>query len=392
MPVLPETVTVLETASGGEAYVIGTAHVSRQSVEDVEKVVEEVSPNTIVVELCSARHESMTMKDRWRNMDVVKVIREGKGVLLMVNLMLSSFQRRIGEKLGVQPGAEMKKGIELARDQQTELVLGDRDVQTTLRRTWGHLSFWEKFRLLFSLMWDSSEEEVSEEELERLKKGDVLSEMLDDMGQHFPSIRERLISERDLWLMDSVYHAPGEKVVAIVGAGHVPGMVEHWGQSVDKAELSTIPTGSSWGWLLLKWGLPLLIIATFIYGFSTQDMGWEVVKVWFLANGVLSALGALIALGHPLSIITAFLAAPFTSLNPTIGAGLVVGLVEAFMRKPKVEDCERLGEDSMTLKGWFRNRITRVLLVMVFSSLCSLLGTYLGAWGVLSLIGFGGEA
>ena len=385
---LPSSVTVFKKEDGESAYVIGTAHVSAKSIEDVEKVVDLVNPEVVVVELCQSRYDALSDPNRWKSMDVSKVVRQGKGMLLLVNLLLSSFQRKMGEEVGVKPGAEMMKAVELAKERGARLELGDRDVQVTLGRTWGGLGFWHKLKLMGSL-FDSAfgvEEKMNEEELERLKEGDVLNEMLEDMGRTFPSIRERLIFERDLWLMDSVYRCSGKNVVAVVGAGHVPGMKEHWGEEIDRNQLCEKPK-SNLGWTIFKWGFPLVIILSLAWGLYSNESGWEAVKIWFMANGVLSAAGALVALGHPLSILAAFVAAPFTSLVPTVGAGMVTGLVEAILRKPKVQDCETLAEDSGSLKGWYRNRITRVLLVMTLSSLGSALGTYLGAYGVFNIIG-----
>jgi len=387
-PHWPPSVTCLEKADGGKAYLVGTAHISNKSIEDVEKVIEMVDPDAVVVELCQSRYEALSNPDRWKSMDVSKVVREGKGMLLLVNLLLASFQRKMGEEIGVKPGSEMMKAVELAKARGARLELGDRDVQVTLGRTWGGLGLWQRLKLMGSLL-DSAfgvEEKMSEEELERLKEGDVLSEMLEDLGRNFPTIRERLISERDLWLMDSVYRCPGRKVVAVVGAGHVPGIKQHWGEVIDRVALSEKPKPGL-GWTLFKWVVPLSIIASLAWAFFAHDTGWEAVQIWFLSTGVLSAIGALLALGHPLSILASFLAAPITTLLPTVGAGMVSGLVEAIFRKPKVADCERLSVDSGSLKGWYRNRITRVLLVMTLSSLGAALGTWLGAYGIYSIVG-----
>jgi pheromone shutdown-related protein TraB len=385
---LPKAVTILERGDS-RIYVLGTAHVSSSSVQDVEEVVRVVQPDVIVVELCESRFEAMSNPDRWKKMDVFKVVREGKGMLLLVNLLLSSFQRRIGDQLGVKPGAEMMRAVELAKESGAEMVLGDRDVQVTLKRTWAGLGAWEKIKLLSSLFGSVfvGDEEVDEAELEKLKEGDVLSSMLEEVGQSYPAIKRRLIDERDLWLMNSAYSAPGDRVVVVVGAGHVPGMVKHWGDPVDTDDLVGVESKKKWLGPMIKWGIPLVICLFFVYGFAKSDSGWEAVSIWFLANGILSAIGAALAMGHPLTVLSAFVAAPFTSLNPAVAAGWVSGLTEAFLRKPTVEDCERLGEDCMALKGWYSNRITRVLLVVVLSNFGSMLGTWIGAIGVFKTIG-----
>jgi pheromone shutdown-related protein TraB len=257
---LPKAVTILERGDS-RIYVLGTAHVSSSSVQDVEEVVRVVQPDVIVVELCESRFEAMSNPDRWKKMDVFKVVREGKGMLLLVNLLLSSFQRRIGDQLGVKPGAEMMRAVELAKESGAEMVLGDRDVQVTLKRTWAGLGAWEKIKLLSSLFGSVfvGDEEVDEAELEKLKEGDVLSSMLEEVGQSYPAIKRRLIDERDLWLMNSAYSAPGDRVVVVVGAGHVPGMVKHWGDPVDTDDLVGVESKKKWLGPMIKWGIPLVI-------------------------------------------------------------------------------------------------------------------------------------
>lgn len=382
---LPSTVTKL-TKDDCEYYVIGTAHVSDKSVEDVKQTIGIVQPDTVVVELCEARFESITQKDRWKKMDIFKVIKEGKGMLLVSSLLLSSFQKKMGEKLGVQPGAEMIEASNIAKEEHRELVLGDRDVQVTLKRVWRGLGFFEKMKMASNLVASLFvTEEVDEEQLEKMKEADILSDMLEDVGKSFPAIKERLIHERDLWLMDSIYHSPGKKVVAVVGAGHVPGIIQHWGNEVDKQELGSVPEpgffAKAWPWLI-----PLFIIVSIAVGFFRYDKGWELIWIWILANGIPCALGTLIALGHPVTIVASFFAAPFTSLSPLIGAGMVAGLVEAYMKKPTVEDCETLSNDTIHFKGWYHNRITRTLLVMTLSTLGSAFGTYYGAYAIITAL------
>ncbi|MBF0198281.1 MAG: TraB/GumN family protein [Planctomycetes bacterium] len=371
-------------------YILGTAHVSAKSVEEVDELIEKLKPQTVVIELCQARHDSINNEERWQNTNIFKVVKEGKGMLLLANLMLSSFQKRIGDKLGVKPGAEMVSAMTKAKEIDAEVVLGDRDVQITLKRTWGGLSFWEKSKLMSSLLFSSFAEadELDEEELEKIKKQDVLTEMLEELGKSYPAISERLIHERDLYLMHSIYHSQGEKVVAVVGAGHVPGIRKHWGEEVDLAAITELPKGGYWG-KFFKWGFPLLVVLLFVWSFYSSDIGLEAIWAWFIVNGSLSALGALVALGHPLTIISAFFAAPITSLNPMIGAGMVTGLVEAIMRKPKVKDCHDLQLDTSSLKGFYRNRITRVLLVVALSNVGSMLGTWLGTAWIIKLLAEG---
>lgn len=382
---LPESVTVL-TKGEQTFYIVGTAHVSRKSVEDVEQTIESVQPDAIVVELCQARLDAIQNEDRWKNMNIYQVVKSGKGMLLLANLMLSSFQKKIGDELGVKPGEEMMKAVAMADESGARLLLGDRDVQVTLKRTWNGLSLWEKTKLIGSLGFSSfGGAQLDEKKLEEIKREDTLTEMLEEMGKSYPAISERLIHERDLYLMNSIFTCPGKDIVAIVGAGHVPGIQKHWGEDIDLASLQKIP-GPSFFSKSFKWLFPLLILIIFTFGFLKSDAGWEALSIWFFVNGGLAALGALIALGHPLTIFTAFVAAPFTSINPLIGAGHCSGIVEAIMRKPTVQDCMSLQDDATGLKGFYKNRITRVLLVAAFSTIGSALGTWIATAGILNAI------
>lgn len=361
---------------GGRTFIIiGTAHVSKHSVLDVERTLEAERPDTVAIELCRPRYESILNSDRLQEMNIFTVLRQGKGTLVLANLLLASFQKRIGDKLGIRPGAEMIRAAEIAREQGHELVLADRDVQATLKRAWAGLGLWQRARLISSVFGGMfSDTEIQAEELEKMKRGDVLTSLLQEMGQTFPTLMQVLIHERDLYLMDSIRSAPGDKVVAVVGAGHVPGIRAHWGETVDRRALEQIPS-PGYVFTLLKWLLPALLIATMIYAFTQGEVGWDLFKAWFLIKGSLAALGALVALGHPLAIVAAFLAAPFTSMIPLIGAGWVSGLIEAWLRKPTVRDLSNMGKDIGSLKGFYANRFTRVLLVAALSNLGSALGT-----------------
>ena len=362
---------------GKEYIIIGTAHVSRESAELVERVIEEEAPDTVCVELCQARHQSMTESDKWRNTDIVKVIREKKSFLLLANLLLASFQKKVADKFDIRPGEEMIRAVAKAKEMDAELVLADRNVQTTLSRAWHSMSFFKKISLLFQMVLSvGSADEIEEEEIEKLKSQDMLESVLEDVGKSHPAIREILIDERDRYLAHNIRFAPGGKIVAVVGAGHLPGILRYFDTSIDTQALDEVPPPSKWG-KILTWGLPIIVTGLIIYGFASGGaeagagmMGW-----WIAANGILAGLGAILAFGHPATIASAVLAAPLTSLNPMIAAGWVSGLVEAFVRKPKVMDFETLGDDILSVKGFWRNKVTRVLLVVVFTNLGSTFGT-----------------
>ncbi len=365
--------------NGKQVILIGTAHVSKASVELVESVIAETRPDTVCVELCESRARSIRQKDHWQEMDIIKVIKEKKAFLLLSNLMLASFQRRIAERLEVAPGQEMIQAMESAEALGARLVLADRDIRTTLSRTWHGMGLWGKIKLIFNLMLSMGDVgEISPAEVEKLKQQDMLASILDEVGKSMPQVRTCLIDERDRYLAEKIRTAPGPAIVAVVGAGHVPGIKRCWDQPIDLRELETLPTKSPLA-QFLKWFVPLGIVALIIFGFfrGGAETGADMVTWWVLANGLLAGLGALIALGHPLTILSSILAAPLTSLNPMIAAGWVSGLVEAVSRKPKVKDFESLSADILSLKGFWRNKVTRILLVVVFTNLGSAAGTFI---------------
>jgi len=373
----------------GRQYVlVGTAHISRESIDEVSRVINEVRPDTVCIELCSSRYESIRNSDHWKNMDLIKVIKEGKAPMLMMNLILSAFQKRMGDKLGVKPGAEMIRAIESAEEIKAAIVLADRDVTVTFKRAWGKLTFWEKIKLMGQILMSVFENpDITQDEVENLKEGDMLTEAIDLMAKELPGIKSVLIDERDQFQAARIRAAAGEKIVAVVGAGHVPGIVQYMLNPGDISELELIPPPGKVG-KILKWVIPISILAIIGYGFFAidTDVSLEMIKRWILANGILSAIGALIAGGHLLTVLTAFVAAPITSLNPTIAAGWVSGLTEAWIRKPKVHDFENLARDITTVRGFRKNEITRILLVVVFSNLGSSIGTFIGIPLITSLL------
>ncbi|EFK08046.1 TraB family protein [delta proteobacterium NaphS2] len=361
-----------------EIILVGTAHVSQESADLVTTVIEEEAPDTVAVELCQSRYQAMTDNNRWQETDLIKVIKEKKAFLLLSNLMLASFQKKIGKKLGIKPGEEMLRAVQAAKDTEAEIHLADRDVRTTLSRTWRLMGFWTKFKLLFQLITSmGGVEEIEKEDIEKLKQQDVLETLLSELGKTLPDLQQVLIDERDQYLAYKIRTAPGKKIVAVVGAGHVPGIKKYWDQEVDIAALETIPPKGKWGGVL-KWGIPALVIALIILGFymAGANAGAHMIKWWVLANAVLAGLGAAVALAHPLTILSAVIASPVTSLNPMVAAGWAAGLVQVFLVKPKVKDFQRLPEDIVSVKGFWQNKITRILLIVVLTNLGSSLGAF----------------
>jgi pheromone shutdown-related protein TraB len=368
-----------------DIFLIGTAHISRTSAETVKKFITEEKPDAVCIELCPSRFQSITNPEKWKNMDIIAIIKQKKALLLLVNLILSSFQKRLARQLGLNPGQEMIEAIHLAQDNNIPLVLADRDIQITFTRIWKKLGFFGKIRLFFMLILSIfNEENFSEEEIEKLKSEDVLTAALNDLAISFPRLKNTLIDERDQYLAEKIRNAPGKKIVAVVGAGHIPGIKKEIYKNHDLESLTYIPKSSPWlKWIL--WAIPIAIIIIVISTFRiSPPSGIDQILQWLIWNGSLAALGTLIAAGHPFSIITAFLAAPITSLNPLLAAGWFAGLVEAMVRKPKVEDFENLGNIT-TFGDFFRNRVTKILLIVALANLGSSLGTFIGGAKVIQI-------
>jgi pheromone shutdown-related protein TraB len=354
---------------------VGTAHISPESVEDVRATIEQVRPNAVCVELCQARYQAMTQADNWRKMDIFKIIRQKKAVFLLAQLIMSSFYRRLGQQLGVQPGAEMLEGIRMAEQTGAALVLADRDVEITLKRVWGYLGFWRKLMLAAELMTTVLfAEKIDTDMIEQLKRQDQLEAIMSEFARHFPEIKRRLIDERDTYLAQKIRTAPGQAIVAVIGAGHVEGIESqiHRDQPLD--ELMKLPPKSIWP-TVFGWGIPLLILALLVRGFTKGTAhGVENIYIWFLLTGGLAALGAAAALAHPLTIVSAFLAAPLTTLHPLIGVGWVAGIVQACFKRPRVSDLEDLPEAISSIKGFWTNPVTRILLIILLSSIGAVVG------------------
>lgn len=388
-PLQSPNVTRLER-DGRRFFIIGTAHVSARSVEEVRDVIAAVKPDTVCVELCQTRFDAMTDESRWRKLDIFQVLKQKKVLFLMSNLALSAFQRRLGERLGVKPGAELMAAVESSREANATLVLVDRDIQATLKRTWARLGFFRKLGLLNELLAGFfSKEELTEAELERMKDRDVLSDMLAEFARQAPEIKGPLIDERDLWLASSVYEAPGQTVVAVVGAGHVPGMVAHFGAPVDRAALAVIPPPGPVS-QAMQWLVPAALVGLLVYGVMAQGESerslQELLLAWILPTAVGCAAGTAAALAHPLTVLAGFLSAPLTTLHPAIAAGMVTGPLEAWRRRPTVADCEAVRDDADTLKGWYGNPFLRVLLVFFLSNLGAAIGAWIGLGALARLV------
>ncbi len=362
-----------------QIILIGTAHISKKSADEVKEVIESEIPDTVCIELCQARYQAMVDKNRWKNTDIFKILKERKAFLLLANLIVSSYQKRLARQFGVEPGLEMKQGVLSAEKVGARICLADRDIQVTMLRLWRNVGFYGKLKLFFQLMFSLfMGEELTEEDIEKMKSKDMLSAALDELAGSFPRLKSIIIDERDKYLAQKIKTAPGEKIIAVLGAGHIPGIKEEIYKEHDLEELSKVKPASK-STKVIAWMIPLLIISIIAATFSVdRATGIEQVISWVLWNGSLGVLGAALALAHPLAILTAFIAAPISSLSPLLAAGWFAGITEAFMRKPNVEDFENLSEDIQTLKGFWRNRVTHILLVVVFANLGSTIGTIIG--------------
>lgn len=388
---MSQTQKVLEL-NGRKITLIGTAHVSKESIDEVTQTIKTLTPDCVAIELDEKRADSIQNAERYSQLDIIKVLKRHEGFLLLANLILSSFQRRMGLNVGVKPGDEMLAAINTANEMNIPSVMVDRPIQITLKRAWAKNSFWGKCKL-FALLISSafSKEEVDPSEIENLKNSSEMDSMMGELAKEMPVIKKVLIDERDEYLASKIWDAHGENVVAVLGAGHLPGVEKHLQklaageESSDVQAISEIPPKSVLS-KIAAFIIPVLIIgliaAGFVYG--GRKAGAQLLTTWFLWNAIPAALLSIIALAHPITILVAFVAAPFTSLCPFIGIGFCTAIVQALVCKPKVSDMESLQDDVGSIKTFYKNRILRVLLVFILSSLGSTLGTFAGGSNIIA--------
>jgi pheromone shutdown-related protein TraB len=366
---------------------LGTAHVSRASADKVSALLRNGDYDAVAVELCPSRYEALMDPDSLARMDLLSVIRQGRVYMVMANLALAAYQQRLADQLGIEPGAEQRAAVALARERHLPVLLVDREIGVTLKRVAANLVWWKRLGLFAGLLATLlTRQEIAEEEIERLKEGDVLETTFAELAENRRDLYAPLIDERDRYmaarLCEEIAATGHENLLAVLGAGHLKGVARYLKEVSERdpkaeiAELDRLPRPKRWP-KILPWTLVALIVSGFVYGFAqSPELGWHVVLDWVLINGGLSALGAGIAAAHPVTVATAFLAAPLTSLNPTVGAGMVTGAVELYLRKPRVGDFGQLRQDTTEVGGWWRNRVSRVLLVFLLSTLGSAIGTY----------------
>ena len=371
-------------AGGKKVILIGTAHISKESIEEVCSAIRTEMPDIVCVELDKGRSDSIN-NNAWEKLDVVKVFKEGRGFLLMANLVLAGFQRRLGSELGVKPGEEMKAALDTAKELGIPHALCDREVQISLRRAWSKCGLWNKAKLLSSLLASAfTTEKLSVEEIENLKKRSELDGMMNELSEYLPPVKETLIDERDQYLAAKIWSSEGKIPLAVVGRGHMEGIKNHLEkiasgeESADVEELDHIPTSGIFS-RIIPWIIPAIIVA--MLGYSFYKLGatssFSNILRWLCWNGGLAAFGTILALGHPLSVLVSLFGAPVATVNPFVGVGLFSGLTEASLRKPRVEDAESINDDIGSLKGLYRNRITRALLVFFLSSIGGVIGNFI---------------
>ncbi|QPL46780.1 TraB/GumN family protein [Halomonas sp. A40-4] len=399
---LPATSGPINVITVGDTRytLLGTAHVSEESANDVRQLIDTGRFDAVAIELCDARHHSMANPDAMGEQDLFQVFKQGKAGMVAASLALGAFQQRIADQSGIQPGAEMRAAVEACKGKQLPLLLVDRDVGITLRRIYRNVPWWQRFSLFTGLIGSVlSREDVSKEDIEKLKEGDMLEATFSEFAAQSEALYNPLIRERDrymaLRLAEETPSGGYRNVLVVLGAGHLKGTVEHLeaplpanpGEEIATLEATPPPSKI---WKLVPWLITALVLVGFAIGFSRNtDLGWQLVTEWFLINGVLSAGATIAALAHPVTVIATFFAAPLTSLNPTIGAGFVAAGVELYMRKPKVRDFATLRNDVVNLKGWWKNRVSRTLLVFILATLGSAVGTWVAGFRIAGTL-FGG--
>lgn len=379
--------------NGRKFIFIGTAHVSKASISEVESAIEEQKPDSVAIELDEIRLKNMQDKESWKKMDIIEILRKKQGFLLLANIVLSAYQKRMGEDAGIKPGDEMAAAIKKAKKLGIPEIMVDRPVAVTLRRAWAKNSFMGKCKLLSLLVATAfSKEEVSETEIENLKQSSEMDTMMQEISAYLPAVKEVLIDERDFYLASKIWSCPQKNILAVLGAGHLPGVSLHLekfssGEEVpDTSSIDKVPEKTA-GAKAAAWIIPVLILGLIAAGFVVGgiEKGADLVGSWVLWNGILAAAGALAAGGNILAVLASAVGAPFTSLCPFIGIGFISGIVQALVKKPTVADIENLQADASSVKGFYKNRILRVLMVFFLSSIGSSIGTFIGGASFISI-------
>lgn len=369
----------LSFADGRELHIIGTAHVSAASAKLVEETIRAVQPDTVAIELDAQRLEIIQNRKRYEETDIIQILKEKRALFFTAQLIMSAYQKKIARKLGVTPGAEFKKAIDLSGELQANLVLADRDIGFTLKRLMRLMTFRDKVKAFSALLFAEEEgKNIDEAKITELKNSDTLTALIGEMAESMPKVKQVMLDERDLYLAGKIQENLGRKTVAVVGAAHVQGIIKSLERKIHGEELKKIeyiPPQSKFS-KIMPWVLPAIILFFFIYGFivGNSQVTGQALIYWMILIGILTTIGCILALGHPLTIPAGIIAAPITALHPMISVGMVTGLVQLFLVRPRVKDFEKVVDDAATFKGWWKNRLTRVLLVTVLPSIGAAVG------------------
>jgi len=378
---------------GSRVTLLGTAHVSHESVEDVRRELRDGDYDAVAVELCQPRYARLTGTDDWRDIDLFRIIRSGRMGMVAAQLALSAYQKRLAEQIGIEPGAEMRAAVEGAAGQGRPVWLIDRNIGVTLKRLVRRVPWYQRWPLMMGILSTAmSRGEVETDDIEQLKEGDILESTFSEFAERSPRLYDTVVTERDRYmaasLREQITRERPTHVLAVIGAGHLRGLAERLAgppgtpPAEERAVLDRLPPPGRM-LRILPWVVVAIILAGFAIGFTRgQDIGWRLVGDWVVINGTLTAVGAVLARAHPLTVVTAFVAAPLTSLNPTIGAGMVTAAIQTAIRPPLMRDFDELRERITEIRYWWSNRLTRVLLVFVFCTAGSAAATYIAGFRI----------
>ncbi|MHB1015087.1 MAG: TraB/GumN family protein [Desulfurivibrionaceae bacterium] len=386
-PIYPPDVHCL-TIGDRKILLIGTAHISKESVELVRRVIAAEQPDCVCVELDEKRYEALAKRKTWELLDLREIIRKKQLSTLLINLVLASYQKRLGDQMGVKPGTELLEAVQEAEKHGIPVALCDRDVRVTLRRAWNSTSFWRKNYMLASIITSMFEKtEITEEKLRELKESDVLSELLNEMGQALPELKRVLIDERDTFLAEKIKAAEGKRLVAVVGAGHVAGIKIALGEDrSDRMEaINQIPSVPP-VWKVAGWTISALILAALVMIAINKgaSVAGDNLVFWILITGTPAAIGAILALAHPLTILGAFVGAPLRILIPVLGVGHITAFIQVMVRPPLVIEFETVLQDMATFRGWWRNRLLRLFLAFILPAIGAVIGMWIGGSKIIS--------
>lgn len=371
--------------NGDFLTIIGTAHISKQSQEEVRTEIENINPDSIIIELDQNRWDKIhkTEKEDFSSLDVGKVIKSGRAFLLIANLILSSFQKKLNLNEGNIVGAEIVTAGDIAKEKGIALTLGDRDITTTLTRVWRLSGFMTKCKMIATLLsaaFDKST--ISEAELESLKNSSNIEVMLDEIAKDLPEAKAALIDERDAYLASKIYNAEGHNKIAVVGAGHVGGLLKKLeeldeGKSIDTDALDVIPPKGKAS-KVLNWLVPITLVAVAL-GIGIVE-GWKqgltMFIIWAISNASSTLVFSILSLAHPLTCLVAAVSAPVAALSPILGVGIISSVFELGIKKPLVRDIENLSDDVILFKKWFKNRVLHAFTILILTSVGSMIGTF----------------